>query len=60
MLLLFKIIVVAVILFCLVCTAMFFWVMSKDPFDVFSEEDNYKPPVQQPFTNECAGRNYWV
>lgn len=60
MFLLFKIAAGALILFCLVCVAMFFWVLSKDPFDVFSEEDNYQPPVQQPFTNECAGRNYWV
>lgn len=60
MFLLFKIIVAAVIIFCLACTAMFFWMLSKDPFDVFSEEDNYEPPTQQPFTNECAGRNYWV
>lgn len=41
----------------------FFYMLSKDPFDVFSEEENYKPQKDDnllPFQNDCAGRNYWI
>lgn len=45
------------------CAIAFLYVLSKDPFDVFSDEDSYTPPKDDnilPFQNDCAGRNYWI
>ncbi len=56
----FSTIGILMLAYALYSIVMLFYVLSKDPFDVFSEEDNYVPPVEQPFTNQCSGRNYWI